>query len=69
MRTLYDKLLKEEEAQRKKYNDTLSEENLKKLDVDILHGATDKGRESIFIFAEQFVQVFLSLSSRASCRG
>lgn len=61
MRTLYDKLIKEEEAQRKKYNDTLSEENLKKLDVDILHGATDKGRESIFIFAEQFVQVFLSL--------
>jgi hypothetical protein len=48
---LLEKLSKEEEAQRKKYNDTLSAENLKKLEVDILHGAADKGRESLFIFA------------------
>jgi hypothetical protein len=33
MRTLLDKLLKEEEAQRKKHADTLSPENLKKLEV------------------------------------
>jgi hypothetical protein len=30
MRALYDKLVKEEEAQRKKSVDTLSEDNLKK---------------------------------------
>jgi cobalamin biosynthesis protein CbiG len=67
MRGLLEKLTKEEETQRKKYNDTLSAENLKKLEVDILHSNTEKGRESIFVFAEQFVQVHLGPLRPASC--
>ena len=38
MKTLLEKLLKEEEVQRKRYEDTVSEQNLKKLEVECLKG-------------------------------
>lgn len=42
IKTLLEKLTKEEEQQRKKYEDTISEENLKKLEIDCLKGTIDK---------------------------
>lgn len=44
MKTLLEKLIKEEEQQRSKYQETMSEDNLKKLEVDCLKGV-DKEKE------------------------
>jgi hypothetical protein len=56
---LLEKLTKEEEQQRKKYEDTISEQNLKKLEVDCLKGVVDKEKKenTLLLYAEAFVQV------------
>lgn len=73
MKTLLEKLMKEEEQQRRKYQDTISEENLKKLEVDVLKGDKDKEKKQkengLFLFAEAFVQVGLKLFRFVCCRG
>jgi len=66
MRALYEKLIKEEETQRKKAGDTLSEDNLKKFEIDVLsRNDRDKDKErrenSLLIFSQLFVQVMPEL--------
>ena len=61
-KSLLEKLTKEEEQQRKKYEETISELNLKKLEVDSLRGSDkdkDKKENTLPMFAEAFVQVIL----------
>jgi hypothetical protein len=59
IRGLLEKIVKEEEIQRKKSSESLSEDNLKKIEIDFLL-KNEKNREqkdTLHIFAQLFVQV------------
>lgn len=64
IRGLLEKIVKEEEIQRKKSSETLSEENLKKIEVDFLlknEKNKDQKENTLHIFAQLFVQVSIFL--------